>query len=139
MVSISTGHCYMIFCFFNDTATTEIYTYRHTLSLHDALPICRGNHPAGPRGGPRRLALSGGVRGDRSRSEEHTSELQSLMRISYAVFCLKKKKPDTHASINYNINTDTHHTEQPSTPTVNHHCNTITLHLWNTAVTPRTN
>src|SRR3546814_6301169 len=28
-----------------------------------------------------------------SRSEEHTSELQSLMRISYAVFCLKKKKP----------------------------------------------
>src|SRR3546814_3735668 len=29
------------------------------------------------------------------RSEEHTSELQSLMRISYAVFCLKKKKPKT--------------------------------------------
>src|SRR3546814_4469106 len=31
-----------------------------------------------------------------SRSEEHTSELQSLMRISYAVFCLKKKKTNTH-------------------------------------------
>src|SRR3546814_7547803 len=30
------------------------------------------------------------------RSEEHTSELQSLMRTSYAVFCLKKKKPHTH-------------------------------------------
>src|SRR3546814_3969100 len=30
-----------------------------------------------------------------TRSEEHTSELQSLMRISYAVFCLKKKKNDT--------------------------------------------
>src|SRR3546814_5038791 len=30
--------------------------------------------------------------GDLTRSEEHTSELQSLMRISYAVFCLKKKK-----------------------------------------------
>src|SRR3546814_7739738 len=30
------------------------------------------------------------------RSEEHTSELQSLMRISYAVFCLKKKKKNTH-------------------------------------------
>src|SRR3546814_12019833 len=29
-----------IFVFFNDTATTEIYTYCHTLSLHDALPIC---------------------------------------------------------------------------------------------------
>src|SRR3546814_6491482 len=33
-----------------------------------------------------------GIRFSRSRSEEHTSELQSLMRISYAVFCLKKKK-----------------------------------------------
>src|SRR3546814_6210160 len=34
---------------------------------------------------------TGGVDGDALRSEEHTSELQSLMRISYAVFCLKKK------------------------------------------------
>src|SRR3546814_8788867 len=33
-------------------------------------------------------------RGERVRSEEHTSELQSLMRISYAVFCLKKKKQE---------------------------------------------
>src|SRR3546814_2040613 len=33
-----------------------------------------------------------------SRSEEHTSELQSLMRISYAVFCLKKKKTHTYTS-----------------------------------------
>src|SRR3546814_7942974 len=32
------------------------------------------------------------VAADEARSEEHTSELQSLMRISYAVFCLKKKK-----------------------------------------------
>src|SRR3546814_4787604 len=31
-----------------------------------------------------------------ARSEEHTSELQSLMRISYAVFCLKKKKTNIH-------------------------------------------
>src|SRR3546814_10667346 len=35
------------------------------------------------------------VRAGRERSEEHTSELQSLMRISYAVFCLKKKKQPT--------------------------------------------
>src|SRR3546814_9789899 len=34
--------------------------------------------------------------GNTERSEEHTSELQSLMRISYAVFCLKKKKQNTH-------------------------------------------
>src|SRR3546814_9487638 len=36
----------------------------------------------------------------RGRSEEHTSELQSLMRISYAVFCLKKKKTDTKLQFN---------------------------------------
>src|SRR3546814_9026739 len=34
------------------------------------------------------------------RSEEHTSELQSLMRISYAVFCLKKKKKNSHTIVN---------------------------------------
>src|SRR3546814_2249556 len=38
------------------------------------------------------------------RSEEHTSELQSLMRISYAVFCLKKKKHKTNTITNHNIN-----------------------------------
>src|SRR3546814_6948844 len=37
------------------------------------------------------IARSREIRMDESRSEEHTSELQSLMRISYAVFCLKKK------------------------------------------------
>src|SRR3546814_18158284 len=31
----------MFYCFFNDTSTTDIYTYSHTLSLHDSLPICR--------------------------------------------------------------------------------------------------
>src|SRR3546814_4412519 len=35
------------------------------------------------------------------RSEEHTSELQSLMRISYAVFCLNKKNRQTHATVQY--------------------------------------
>src|SRR3546814_4245900 len=37
----------------------------------------------------------------KSRSEEHTSELQSLMRISYAVFCLKKKKTNNTQSLKY--------------------------------------
>src|SRR3546814_8216321 len=41
---------------------------------------------------------------ERRRSEEHTSELQSLMRISYAVFCLKKKKQTTNKSNLYPIN-----------------------------------
>src|SRR3546814_6824247 len=42
-------------------------------------------------GGVARLGDEGGVERAKARSEEHTSELQSLMRISYAVFCLKKK------------------------------------------------
>src|SRR3546814_6049749 len=49
------------------------------------------------RGPPRYLVSPSAPRGRRScRSEEHTSELQSLMRISYAVFCLKKKKNQTN-------------------------------------------
>src|SRR3546814_8232697 len=45
------------------------------------------------------------------RSEEHTSELQSLMRISYAVFCLKKKKTNnTHILILNNLQIHTHTT-----------------------------
>src|SRR3546814_1168334 len=40
----------------------------------------------------REILLVAAHRGDQHRSEEHTSELQSLMRISYAVFCLKKQK-----------------------------------------------
>src|SRR3546814_9679256 len=48
--------------------------------------------------GPRETTWGIGV----SRSEEHTSELQSLMRISYAVFCLKKKQTDTTAQPRYN-------------------------------------
>src|SRR3546814_2073682 len=48
---------------------------------------------------PRRLQDRGRVpEPGRGRSEEHTSELQSLMRISYAVFCLKKNKEDTVAA-----------------------------------------
>src|SRR3546814_4713318 len=47
----------------------------------------------------------------RRRSEEHTSELQSLMRISYAVFCLKKKKP-THKTPNKQHNTQRSNTHE---------------------------
>src|SRR3546814_3895524 len=55
------------------------------LHLHQMITITRHcGDGALPDGGGR--AKSG------NRSEEHTSELQSLMRISYAVFCLKKKK-----------------------------------------------
>src|SRR5881396_328829 len=77
------------FFLLNDTATTDIYTVRNTLSLHDALPISFVLGFLGrihPIKGLRRL-LEAMVQ----RSEEHTSELQSLRTISYAVFGLKKK------------------------------------------------
>src|SRR3546814_1218253 len=62
------------------------------------------------------------------RSEEHTSELQSLMRISYAVFCLKKKKKqtddkNTNNEPNTNNNTTNRHkherTQQTTSTTTN--------------------
>src|SRR2546427_9624257 len=82
------------FFFFNDTATTEIYT----LSLHDALPIWRGPHGLDirlvlfRRGATRRRALHG-AREDALaiRSEEHTSELQSQSNIVCRLLLEKKK------------------------------------------------
>src|SRR3546814_1256702 len=45
---------------------------------------------------PRSIAMTDVMQREQTRSEEHTSELQSLMRISYAVFCLKKKTTTEH-------------------------------------------
>src|ERR1022692_5277646 len=75
------------FFFFNDTATTEIYT----LSLHDALPICRS-----PRWTPS-TSTSSGARRSGSRSEEHTSELQSPCNLVCRLL-LEKKKKDNHTT-----------------------------------------
>src|SRR5438552_13975653 len=75
---------FVFFFFFNDPATTEIYT----LSLHDALPICHSR-------------IRGGLRLDRAdrrrheggrRSEEHTSELQSPDHLVCRLLLEKKKK-----------------------------------------------
>src|SRR6184192_4839904 len=82
---ISSSTRYRFFFFFNDTATTETYTSIDTLSLHDALPISRIPSHWAIRLTPTSWRACG-------RSEEHTSELQSPIDISYAVFCLKKKK-----------------------------------------------
>src|SRR3546814_1243866 len=72
---------------------------------------CRASHRRRPCGGNRAARESQG------RSEEHTSELQSLMRISYAVFCLKKKKytkknkyKNIRPQTTYTITTQTTHT-----------------------------
>src|SRR3546814_2378694 len=86
--------------FFNDTATTEIYTYCHPLSLLDALPIftilvssVTVLSALVTNIGALAILIPSALRMARkSRSEEQTSELQTLMRAAYAVFCLKKKK-----------------------------------------------
>src|SRR2546430_14701811 len=80
------------FFFFNDTATTEIYT----LSLHDALPISGAGRAASPRSDrARRTARCGADRGSRTRSEEHTSELQSQSNLVCRLLLEKKKKNET--------------------------------------------
>src|SRR2546427_11086248 len=90
---------FFLFFFFNDTATTEIYT----LSLHDALPISTA-HQVGDdetllRAGPGSDFLE--VRLQRllqfvDRSEEHTSELQSQSNLVCRLLLEKKKKKTTH-------------------------------------------
>src|SRR3712207_7388060 len=94
---------YTIFFFFNDTATTEIYT----LSLHDALPIYphperkhdhvhyypRGTGPPGRPAGDHRRARA--HRRRRRQDRKSTRLNSSHANISYAVFCLKKKKKHT--------------------------------------------
>src|SRR5256885_6999636 len=98
----------ILFFFFNDTATTEIYT----LSLHDALPILRADcarqgpvRAAGalpPRAAqcadPHRHRISGRLH--RGRSEEHTSELQSPCNLVCRLLLEKKKtnRPSYEAS-----------------------------------------
>src|SRR5258707_6788689 len=80
---------FYLFFFFNDTATTEIYT----LSLHDALPIFGDEvqllHPEDHRDIP--LAVLRPVRRWSSRSEEHTSELQSRQYLVCRLLLEKKK------------------------------------------------
>src|SRR5438132_8529945 len=92
--------CHLFF-FFNDTATTEIYT----LSLHDALPILRPSSSPSTRAPwpPWRIRPGALVR-----SEEHTSELQSHSDLVCRLLLEKKKKKKTNrlrkTRINANIN-----------------------------------
>src|SRR5476649_3093416 len=79
---------FCLFFFFNDTATTEIYT----LSLHDALPICSSAAQS------HRLRLPVLQPPPHARSES-TRLNSSHTVISYAVFCLKKKKKKNNTSI----------------------------------------
>src|SRR2546427_5129575 len=84
------------FFFFNDTATTEIYT----LSLHDALPICLHDVPGLHVLHLFRELLHRDPLGEGDPDRKSTRLNSSHSQISYAVFCLKKKKIKTssHAS-----------------------------------------
>src|SRR2546430_12510417 len=99
-----------MFFFFNDTATTEIYT----LSLHDALPIspetgrarCQGARDVGHR----HARHCGGLRDTRSmnqrihhRSEEHTSELQSQSNLVCRLLLEKKKNSASMRLVNVRL------------------------------------
>src|SRR2546430_14391787 len=90
--------CISFFFFFNDTATTEIYT----LSLHDALPISsvfdviqffdQSFDPGGVGFAPQVWNFGDGTTGTGFRSEEHTSELQSQSNLVCRLLLEKKKK-----------------------------------------------
>src|SRR3546814_8021054 len=69
-----------------------------------------------------RSSKSANRRSKDNRSEEHTSELQSLMRISYAVFCLKKQKKKRQKPLIHN--TINNYNEQPKNDTTNTETNT---------------
>src|SRR2546430_10481105 len=93
-----------MFFFFNDTATTEIYT----LSLHDALPICGHQPQSGhldpalrerPRGHEQHEGEADEQEGQRELRDRKSTRLNSShSQISYAVFCLKKKKTERRNS-----------------------------------------
>src|SRR5256885_7335919 len=75
------------FFFFNDTATTEIYT----LSLHDALPICWTGVKLPAAGGNGAASYRDEIGAGQSADRKSTRLNSSHLVISYAVFCLKKK------------------------------------------------
>src|SRR5438034_5272620 len=98
--------CVSFFCFFffNDTATTEIYT----LSLHDALPISSREFGALEFSDRGRALLGCPAPLTTSRSEEHTSELQSHSDLVCRLLLEKKKKKKIIENTNiYSLNSDT--------------------------------
>src|SRR6266436_8848845 len=94
------SYLYSFFFFFNDTATTEIYT----LSLHDALPISLGRveRVIGP--GEQLQGIRGPFQRDQPERDRKSTRLNSSHGyISYAVFCLKKKKKIQNLELSYTI------------------------------------
>src|SRR3712207_7366274 len=95
---------YLVFFFFNDTATTEIYT----LSLHDALPILTkyvASNSLTKHEWNNSVFLKGDVANEIKKLKEQDRKSTRLnsshANISYAVFCLKKKKQQNSFILNY--------------------------------------
>src|SRR5258708_40243164 len=87
LLSLIRSLLFCFFFFFNDTATTEIYT----LSLHDALPICSSGGCDWCRGSGGSLdGIQAKFKYDLDRKSTRLNSSHQI--ISYAVFCLKKKK-----------------------------------------------
>src|ERR1035437_10445912 len=91
-------HVFLDYFFFNDTATTEIYT----LSLHDALPISAGTVGAARRSHRRWCAAWRS-----SRSEEHTSELQSRQYLVCRLLLEKINNKESEYDMSERISRDT--------------------------------
>src|SRR3546814_8086061 len=115
-VVVMTAYVFVSMFFFNDTATTEIYTVlTHSFPTRRSSDLQFGISPSYLTGKQTPCPTCGGKdrfrfdNKDRRRSEEHTSELQSLMRISYAVFCLKKKKTMKYTQITHTRITSKNH------------------------------
>src|SRR5690554_7757711 len=101
MCHVSIILLHLSFFFFNDTATTEIYT----LSLHDALPIYWKPSSAPPRRRASRSRPTSATPWAQAdwRSEEHTSELQSRPHLVCRLLLEKKKKINRHITNKDNI------------------------------------
>src|SRR5436853_3179505 len=98
---------FLFFFFFNDTATTEIYT----LSLHDALPISSCRRTA--RGLPGRASAAASATEALPRSEEHTSELQSLRHLVCRLLLEKKKNTSQLHKTSGHATRHTIHSDNP--------------------------
>src|SRR3546814_9692463 len=88
------------------TRTDTLFPY--TTLFRSGIRSARCGSPGRP------AAPAGPGRSSAARSEEHTSELQSLMRISYAVFCLKKKNDKKPSNLDSTIMTSTSTSEHIS-------------------------
>src|SRR3546814_6312170 len=111
------------------TRTDTLFPYTTLFRSCIEKLIASMRKPSTPRSSQKRTAPSSASCTSGLRSEEHTSELQSLMRISYAVFCLKKKneakQPDEHAcDVEVSKRIEARETKRDEQPDIKYHMKT---------------